>query len=131
MAEEIEEINWTRFMEAIKALAARLPNGSVLAGIPRGGLLVALLLQYQQPDRFKLKQLGEKLTENDILVDDIADTGSTLMHARSSAHVFTAVLFKRHSCVFEVDFVQQIVPHNHYVLMPYENPSSEPWKGAC
>jgi len=97
--------------------------------IPRGGLtvahLIAEVLDFKEVELYDPSIIYEG---NVLLVDDINDSGSTLIEILSknperfrNGNVLTAVLVQRYSSKVNADFIGAIIKHDDYVVFPWEN----------
>ena len=105
---EIYRICWNEAMQMVRLLARGLQDKRVW-GIPRGGQVVATLMAYQGCKLVKFA------TEAEVIVDDIADTGTTLFRRTHDTSIKTlglptATLIVRNSCT---------TPPNHYIMRFY------------
>jgi uncharacterized protein len=99
-----------------------------VTGVPRGGLIPAVLISH----KFKIpfigleaaKTLPGDLKKKILVIDDIADSGNTLVQIER--HNFkTATLARRYSSTFTPDFVGTEIKDDHWLVFPWENISSE------
>ena len=109
-------------MDRVRTLAALLPPGSFIYGIPRGGCVVAALLSFQNPALLQAHPHQCPI----ILIDDIADSGKTLAFFQGLGYK-TAALYKRASCPIEPDWVaEEMKPgDNAWLVFPWEETSND------
>ena len=69
-------------------------NISGVYGIPRGGLIFAVLLSH----RLNIPLLAAPCKDC-LIVDDIADTGKTLVHYKECGYCITTMFYHSQSCV--------------------------------
>ena len=98
-----------------------------ITGVPRGGLIPAILMSHKFDIPFigleAAKTLPGNLKKKILVVDDIADSGNTL--AQIQRHNFlTATLARRHSSIFNPLFVGSDINDEHWLVFPWERPSS-------
>jgi len=122
-----KEIDWKIIDELITVIARKIlasdANIQRVYGIPRGGLIPAVLLSHK---------LGVPLTQtvknNTLIVDDISDSGNTLTdlfkrvnYPISSTHkLYTATIFERKSTSFKPDFVGKYIEYQDWIVFPWE-----------
>jgi len=86
---------------------------SSIYGIPRGGLVLAVMLSH----RLGLEMVAEP-TESSLIVDDIADTGKTL----KGYDLPTAVLIaKPYTSIITPNFVGKFHYDDRWVIFPWED----------
>ena len=91
LSESKIQVSWWDMQDLIKDLAKKIPFEVPLAdsiyGIPRGGLIPAVILSHrlQMP-------LVETIGRNTLVIDDMSDSGATLSKMPGQ---FTAVLFHK------------------------------------
>ena len=120
-------ITWDTIDNLITIIAREIisesPNIYNIYGIPRGGLIPAVLLSHK---------LGIPVTQNlksySLIVDDMVDSGETMKIALTEAKlsssnkkVYTAVLFKRDTSTFTPDFHGRELSEPSWVVYPWEN----------
>lgn len=113
---EMLEVTWTEFKEMCITLA-RMLEGKVIWGVPRGGGIVEGVMCYYG---------CRNVTGGDeplVIVDDIADGGDTLKFYREKGHV-TAALLVRYNCFPKPDAFIRIIDTDDYMLFPYEDPQA-------
>lgn len=104
----IYKIDWDEVMKMARLLARQL-SGKRIWGIPRGGQIVASIMAYHGCE------LAQFASEAEVIIDDIADTGTTLFRRthNTSLRVMslpTATLVVRNGC---------LTPPNHYIVQLY------------
>ena len=76
-----EFVSWNVIDEAVTDIAFNIKNTNKdfkgVYGIPRGGLILAVMLSHKLD--IPLIMSVDELDENSIIIDDIADTGKTLL----------------------------------------------------
>ena len=106
---------WGHVDQALIALCNKLPNGSHLWGIPRGGTLIAVMMSHAVPTLIYESVLYADKT--DIVVDDIVDTGESMS---DFCNYETATLVERYSSKTHTDYVGVTVEHDDYIIFPWE-----------
>ena len=115
---EICKMEWNEVMWMVERLANKL-QGKCIWGIPRGGQVVATLMSYHG-----CKLVGYA-NEAEVIIDDIADTGTTL-HRRTHVTTLkmlnlpTAVLVVRRSCVTVPNHWIMMLAVSDYIWFPWE-----------
>ena len=120
-------ITWDTIDNLITIIAREIisesPNIYNIYGIPRGGLIPAVLLSHK---------LGIPVTQEvknySLIVDDISDSGNTLKKVigkcnnpiYSFKEVYTATLFERQGTIFEPDFIGEHIKYNDWLVFPWE-----------
>ena len=99
-----------------------------VTGIPRGGLIPAVLISHKFDIPYigleAAKTLPGDLKKKVLVVDDIADSGNTL--AQIQRHNFkTATLARRYSSSFFPFIVGEDIRDDHWLVFPWENISSK------
>lgn len=114
-------ITWVGIEMLVDKLAdeifLKLPNIDSVMGLPRGGLIPAVLLSHKTGLPFVLHP-----GKNTLVVDDINDTGETLNKAPG---VYHAVLHHKPTSIFTPDLYSQLAGES-WIVYPWENKNSEP-----
>jgi len=118
---------------AVLELVTQLLKEEVVVGldrivaIPRGGLSVAhVIAEHLGVKDVELYNPDIVYEGNVLLVDDINDTGDTLIGILSHpgrfirGTVITAVLAQRYNSKLKASFVGEHIKHDNYVLFPWE-----------
>lgn len=88
-------VTWEEVYKYISALEEHLPSTvSGVYGIPRGGNVLATMISYYYG--FPLLQAPCK---DCIVVDDISDTGETLLHYKAKGYFITTMFYHKQSKV--------------------------------
>ena len=120
-------ITWDTIDNLITIIAREVisesPNIYNIYGIPRGGLIPAVLLSHK---------LGIPVTQEiknySLIVDDISDSGNTLKKVIDKCNnpiynykeVYTATLFERQDTIFEPNFIGEHIKYNDWLVFPWE-----------
>ena len=97
-----------------------------VAGIPRGGLIPAVIISHTFRIPFLDFKEALKLNQPDILlVDDIADSGSTVKKYRVT-NLTIGTLMLRHDCPHKPDYWGKIMPNDQWLVYPWENIDAPP-----
>ena len=99
-----------------------------ITGVPRGGLVPAVLMSHKFDIPFigleAAKTLPGDLKKQVLVVDDIADSGDTL--AQIKRHNFiTATLARRDSSSFSPTLVGSDIGDEHWLVFPWEEKTSK------
>ena len=101
-----------------------LEKPQFITGVPRGGLIPAVLMSHKFDIPFigleAAKTLPGDLKKKILVIDDIADSGNTL--AQIQRHNFkTATLARRYSSSFSPLLVGEDISDDHWLVFPWEN----------
>ena len=118
LSESKIQVSWWDMQDLIKDLAKKIPFEVPLAdsiyGIPRGGLIPAVILSHrlQMP-------LVETIGRNTLVIDDMSDSGTTLSKMPGQ---FTAVLFhKPHTSCFTPNVWSKLHEGDEWLVFPWED----------
>lgn len=148
-------LNWEEYEAMVRQMTARIalcrPSGHI-RGIPRGGLVAAVMASHElrlpYHGEFELDNnndtASDPLTEQSILIDDILDTGNTLINILRSLNfgrpqIVAVVIAKPQGIAHWQSFLvnhlstserpRLIVGHLYegpeWVVFPYENQETE------
>ena len=125
---EKRHITWSIIDSLVNIIARDILSKDIniynIYGIPRGGLIPAVLLSHK---------LGIPITQElksySLVVDDISDSGSTLRKILDRCdnpvynlrEVYTATLYEREDTIVNPDFVGLHVKYNDWLVFPWEN----------
>jgi len=100
---ETEKLTYTNFVIACKKIAKEIPsNITGLYGVPRGGLIPAVYLSH-----ITKLPLVDKPGKNVLIIDDIADTGNTLLDLKlhmSISHFKAMTIYYHKQSIIEPEF---------------------------
>lgn len=124
--------DWEWVDEQINKIGEKLEAFEIpqfVTGVPRGGLIPAVLISHKFNIPFigleAAKTLPGELKKKILVVDDIADSGNTLEQIRR--HNFkTATLARRYSSKYTPDLSGTEIRDDHWLVFPWENISSKP-----
>ena len=119
-------LSWGDINEVVNKLCEKIPLDLPLVdsvyGIPRGGLVPAVLISH----KLNLPYVNF-IGKNTLVVDDICDSGVTL---KKSPGQFTAVLYhKPHTSIFTPDIWAREHKGHEWLIYPWESSSAEPIQG--
>lgn len=116
-------INWNDVQQYIEYIADHFANLSIpgVYGIPRGGLILAVLLSH----RMNIPLLQAPV-ENCIIIDDICDSGETLLHyavntsgmAKPKYHITT--MFAKENNLVNPEICYCKKEENEWIVYPWE-----------
>ena len=116
-------LSWIDTNELVDTLCEKikldLPNIDSVHGIPRGGLIPAVLISH----KLGLPYVGA-VGPNTLVVDDICDSGVTL---DKGPGVYTAVLhYKPHTSCFKPTIWSELHEGDEWLIYPWETKDSKP-----
>jgi len=111
-------VSWWDMTDLIKDLTEKIPFEVPLAdsiyGIPRGGLIPAVMLSHSTG-----LPLVDTIGKNTLVVDDMTDSGVTMDKMPGQ---FTAVLYhKPHSSIFTPNVYSELHKGDEWLVFPWEN----------
>jgi len=99
-------------------IITELPNIDSIYGIPRGGLIPAVMVSHKLGLPF-----AKAILPNTLVIDDIADSGITL---DNTVGCYTAVLhYKPHTSCFEPNVYAEKHEGDEWVIYPFERTDSK------
>jgi len=122
-------ISWSDVDDAVGRLAINITNSkyniSAIGGLPRGGLIPAVMLSHKLNIPFVSQANIAGVTGNILIVDDICDSGKTLKRFKFENNVYTATLHYKTTAEYEPHFWWRIAAQNEWLCYPWENKDSE------
>ena len=113
-------LEWSEIHECVRILCTKIfmdyPNIDSVMGLPRGGLIPAVLISHELNLPFVLHP-----GKNTLVVDDINDTGHTLSKAPGA---YWAVLHNKPTSKFK-DCIYAKEVGNQWIVYPWEREDSE------
>lgn len=110
-------VEWTDVTEYINKVASLIRRSSSkvtgVYGIPRGGLIFAVILSH----KLNIPLLTAPCKDC-LVIDDIADTGKTLIHYKECGYTITTMFYHRQSCVIPDYWYEQ--KNDSWVVYPWE-----------
>ena len=115
-------VSWAEIDRLVGVLAGKvlteLPNIDSIHGIPRGGLIPAVLLAHKLDLPW-----SNVMLPNTLVVDDICDSGKTI---RDSVGVHTATLYTKLSAVAQPTIsAMTLINESQWIVFPWERHDSE------
>lgn len=120
-------IDWKEFNQAIEEIVRQIKekeiqyNFDYILGIPRGGLVVAVALSHKLNLELVTENVYDyvrKLQQKTLVVDDITDTGKTLLKFVDKSKI--ATLFWKKKSVVIPDFYYKEAKKIEWVKFPWE-----------
>lgn len=127
-----EVLTWEGLDKLVQIAANKVLTLDVdnIYGVPRGGIIPAIMLSYKTG-----LPIVKKPTRNTLIVDDICDSGDTLrditrqtMVSGWKAYLFmsdapyrTLTLYKRYSATFSPDVVINYLHDDRWIVFPWES----------
>lgn len=121
--------NWVDLQ--IEVLANKIGSNSkftVVTGIPRGGLIPAVMLSHKLGIKYMPYREAIKALKPVLVVDDIADTGYTLTELGSRGFS-TATLCFRYSTQYTPQYYGEEITNNRWLVFPWEENDSKTIQG--
>ena len=114
-------VSWWDINDLVRDLAGKIPFEVPLAdsiyGIPRGGLIPAVMLSHLTG-----LPLVQTIGENTLVVDDMTDSGVTMSKMPGQ---WTATLFhKPHTSIFTPNVYSRLHEGDEWLVFPWEKSSS-------
>lgn len=122
-----QDIDWDTIDHLINVIARKIIGSDAdihgVYGIPRGGLVPAVLLSHKLG-----VPLVQTLKNHSLIVDDISDSGDTLAEVMKKTHyplspthkLYTATIFERVNTTFKPDFVGKYIDYQDWIVFPWE-----------
>ena len=125
-------VSWSAVDTYITSLSNQIKNLELdveyITGIPRGGLVPAIMLSHRAKLKYlpyeKALDLTETRRQKVLVVDDISDSGATV----TSLKIYkfkTASVYARHSSTFKPDIVGKEITVDDWLIFPWESRDSE------
>jgi len=125
-------VTWNDIDHQVEKLANKIKNVDYVVGIPRGGLVVAVIMSHKLGIKHitidhleKLEEFNLNIDKKKILiVDDISDFGQTLKHFKKQGYT-TATLDVRNTTVTKPDFYCNWLETTDWIVYPWEKKDSK------
>ncbi|CAB4187648.1 Phosphoribosyltransferase domain [uncultured Caudovirales phage] len=112
---KIRLYTWEEFDEAVARIER--PICDSLCPIPRGGLILAVALSH----KFGIK-IVDRPTRKSVFVDDIADSGNTIISWKLRyGNCPSVVLLRRSSCNPIGIQAAEVIESDEWIVFPWEN----------
>lgn len=119
-------LTWEDIQKDINTLCDKLKTRKFqfISGLPRGGLIPAVLISHKLDITYKSLNLSKAIMEDKyLLIDDIADSGETLIDKKYEGYIKATLHYKKHSLI-KPDFYAREIPNDVWLVYPWENESS-------
>lgn len=115
------------FHNNIIKLANMIPKNKYkdIYAIPRGGLIVGVYLSHYLDIPLYTKYFSEIHSSSTLIVDDIADTGRTLMNFQLMKFDIATVYYKPRSIVKPTYYAEEC-SNDRWIVFPFEKAEEEP-----
>jgi hypoxanthine phosphoribosyltransferase len=120
-------LTWEDIQNDINTLCEKLQGKKFqfITGLPRGGLIPAVLISHKLDITYKSLSLSKAIEEGKyLLIDDIADSGETLIDKKYEGYVKVTLHYKKHSLIKPYYYAREI-PNDLWLVYPWENEKSE------
>jgi hypoxanthine phosphoribosyltransferase len=118
-------LSWDDIKTAVESLAYQIKKSNIeisaIKGLQRGGLIPAVMLSHL---------LDIPMTENKIIgsnvlvVDDICDTGETLLYYKQTKNP-TVTIHHKQTAIVEPNFYYSLTPQDKWLVYPWERKDSQ------
>ena len=120
-------VGWGELEESVSKLVSNIKEVDYVVGIPRGGLIIAVMISHRLGIKHmtidhleKLEEDGFELIKKRILiVDDISDSGQTLKRYKKDGYT-TATLDVRNSTITVPDHYVNWLDNTNWIVYPWE-----------
>lgn len=125
-------VEWEDLERDINKIVSEVKEVDYVVGIPRGGLIIAVMISHRLGIKHMTIDHLEKLEEFDLdidkkrilIVDDISDSGQTLKRYKKEGYT-TATLDVRNSTVTVPDFYSNWIETADWIVYPWERKDSK------
>ena len=124
-------VEWEDLERDIDKIVSQVKEVDYVVGIPRGGLIIAVMVSHRLGIKHMTVDHLEKLEEFNLdidkkrilIVDDISDSGQTLKRYKKEGYT-TATLDVRNSTVTIPDFYSNWIENADWIVYPWERKDS-------
>ena len=128
--------SWDDVEKGVEKIVSKTPSIDYVVGIPRGGLVLAVMISHRLNVKHltidhleKLEEQGLELNKKRILiVDDISDSGQTLKRYKKDGYL-TATLDVRNTTITTPDIFCCWLDNTDWVVYPWERKDSKTIQG--
>jgi|TARA_R100000027_G_scaffold59924_1_gene50427 hypoxanthine phosphoribosyltransferase len=125
-------ISWEDIELDVQKIVAQVSNVDYVVGIPRGGLIIAVMISHRLGVKHmtidhleKLEEFGLDIDKKKILVvDDISDSGQTIKRYIKEGYT-TATLDVRHTTVAVPEHYANWIDNTNWIVYPWERKDSK------
>jgi len=122
MNQKDRKVEWEELIKLLKKVVVKIDTQKYKAiyGIPRGGIVIAVVLSHMINKPIILK-LEKKIEREILIVDDIVDSGETLKTAKTLyPNTDFLSLFVKEKTPLLPDYYGEVVPQHLWVVFPWE-----------
>jgi hypoxanthine phosphoribosyltransferase len=120
-------VGWGELEESVSKLVSNIKEIDYVIGIPRGGLIIAVMVSHRLGIKHMTIDHLEKLEEDGfdlikkriLIVDDISDSGQTLKRYKKDGYT-TATLDVRNSTITVPDHYVNWLDNTNWIVYPWE-----------
>jgi len=113
--------SWEQLERDVDFLVKQLKFASYthknIYGVPRGGLVLAVILSHQL--KLPLILTASKISNQTLIIDDISDTGKTLKKIMKKGSTVVTLWTTPHTKVVP-DFYANVLKKDEWVVFPFE-----------
>jgi hypoxanthine phosphoribosyltransferase len=116
-------LSWDEIESLINIISMHVPEEiDSIMGLPRGGLIPAVMLSHQLN-----LPLVQKVTKNTLIVDDICDSGETFLEIWKlhTFNKFACLHYKPHTSKFTPDIYAVEFTSDDWLVYPWERDDSD------
>ena len=132
MSPKKQYITWEKFDDQVNKLASKIKNVDYVVGVPRGGLILAVMMSHRLGIKHitidhleKLEEFNLNIDNKSILiVDDISDSGQTLKHYKKQGYT-TATIDVRNTTITKPDYYCNWLDTPDWIVYPWEEKDSK------
>jgi hypoxanthine phosphoribosyltransferase len=132
MSPKKQYITWEKFDDQVNKLASKIKNVDYVVGVPRGGLILAVIMSHRLGIKHMTIDHLEKLEEFNLnidnksilIVDDISDSGQTLKHYKKQGYT-TATIDVRNTTITKPDYYCNWLDTPDWIVYPWEEKDSK------
>ena len=125
-------VEWEDLERDIDKIVSKVKEVDYVVGIPRGGLIIAVMISHRLGIKHMTIDHLEKLEEFDLdidkkrilIVDDISDSGQTLKRYKKEGYT-TATLDVRDTTITIPDFYSNWIENADWIVYPWERKDSK------
>lgn len=125
-------VSWEDIELDVEKIVAQISDVDYVVGIPRGGLIIAVMISHRLDIKHmtidhleKLEQFNLNIDNKSILiVDDISDSGQTLKHYKKQGYT-TATLDVRNTTITKPDYYCNWLETPDWIVYPWEEKDSK------
>jgi len=125
-------VSWDDIELDVEKIVAQISDVDYVVGIPRGGLIIAVMISHRLDIKHmtidhleKLEEFGLDIDKKRILVvDDISDSGQTLKRFIKEGYT-TATLDVRHTTVAVPEHYANWIDNADWIVYPWERKDSK------